>query len=253
MYTRNGNIEGCDGNASINIPMRYIIQPEEEKVLEKDEGTLEDLYTLVHETGHLMDLDLEIDKPDEEELAGGKIKKIERIARELLAEATAIAFEGMLSDYLIENNIYSKEVIQEISNLNMNSFLQDARLVYAKLLLAKEKTKNGIITLEFIEKLMRDNGLSIQYIRRMVNNIIRDPRGMLFEKRYALGGLIAPTIIKKYNEEGIGTLKRYLEAVSQEEFEGAMNILGIELNENGINQLVFNVKERIAKINTMQR
>lgn len=100
---------------------------------------------------------------------------------------------------------------------------------------------------------MRDNGFSIQYIRRMANNIIHDPRDMLFEKRYALGRLIAPTIIKKYKEEGITTLKRYLEEVRNENFEGAMSALGIQLNGEGINQLVANTREWASRINTKEK
>ena len=132
-------------------------------------------------------------------------------------------------------------------------YLNDARLVYAKLLLAKEKSKNGEINLEFVEKFMKDNGFTTQYIRRMAHNIINDPRDMLYEKRYALGGLIASTIIKKYKEEGAETLKKYLEEAKNENFEGAMNVLGIELNEQGINQLIANVKEQMTRINVKQR
>lgn len=69
---------------------------------------------------------------------------------------------------------------------------------------------------------------------------------MLYQKRYAIGGLISPTIIKRYKEEGAGTLKEYLKESKNENFEDAMEVLGIELNEQGINQLVVNMKEDIT-------
>lgn len=87
----------------------------------------------------------------------------------------------------------------------------------------------------------------------MANDIIHDPRDMLFEKRYALGRLIAPAIIKKYKEEGISALKKYLEESKNQNFEGAMKALGIELNEQGINQLVANVKEQMSRMNINER
>ena len=252
-YTRDGNVERKNGFARVHIPTRTELNPERENLLKKDECTLADLYLIVHEIAHLFDLDLDLGKPDCEELAGGKEKQETGITRELIGEATAISFEGMLSEYLLENGIYSKAAIQEMNNLTVNSFLQDARLVYAKLLLAREKDKNGEIKLEFIEKFMRDNGFSTQYIRNMAYDIIHDSRDILYEKRYALGVLIAPTIIKKYKEEGAENLKKYLQEAKNGNFEGAMNVLGIELNEQGIKNLIINMKEQIININSKQR
>jgi len=252
-YTQNANVEGIDGYASVHIPTKKELDSEEEKILGKDECGLEDLYAVVHETSHLFDLDLEKGKPDKEELVGGQEKRKLRITRELLGKATAIAFEGLLSEYLLSNTEISKDAIQKMDVLRVNSYLNDARLVYAKLLLAREKSKNGEITLEFVEKLMKDNGFSMQYIRRMANNIIHNPHDMLYQKRYALGGLIAPTIIRKYIEEGPRTLKRYLEEAKNENFEGAINALGIQLTKEGINQLIINIKEQISRIEMKAR
>lgn len=249
-HTRNGCVQSRNGFATVNIPIREEIDDEEEVVLNKDECTLNDLYVVVHEISHLFDLDLDLKRPDEEKILGKTRGQKTRIARELLGEATASAFEGMLSEYLLKNGIYSQAAIREIDRLNINSFLQDARLVYAKLILAREKSKNKEIKLEFVEKFMRDNGFSIHYIRHMANNIINDPRNMLFEKRYALGGMISPTIIKKYNEEGASALKKYLEEAKNENFVGALAALGIGLNENGINQLISNMQDRVANMNT---
>ena len=87
----------------------------------------------------------------------------------------------------------------------------------------------------------------------MAHDIIYDSRNMLYEKRYALGGLIAPTIIKKYKEEGAEPLKRYLEESKNENFKGAMDVLGIELNQEGINQLIINMKDYISRTNVKQK
>jgi hypothetical protein len=246
-YTRHGCVQSRNGFATVNIPIRGEIEEEEEVVLNKDEGTLNDLYVVVHEISHLFDLDLDSERT---EILGKTRGQKTEITRELLGEATASAFEGMLTEYLLKNKIYSQEAIQEMDKLNINSYLKDAILVYAKLLLAKEKSKNGEIKMKFIEKFMRENGFSLKYIRYMTKRIINDPRNMLFEKRYALGGLISPTIIKKYNEEGANTLKKYLEEAKNGNLVGALAALGIELNENGINQLISNMQDRVANMNT---
>ena len=252
-YTQNANVEGIDGYASVHIPTKKELDSEEEKILGKEECGLEDLYAVVHETSHLFDLDLQKGMPDEEALAGGEERTEERITRELIGEATAIAFEGLLSEYLLSNTEISKGAIQEMDVLRMNSYLEYARLAYAKLLLAREKEENGEITLEFVEKLMRDNGFSMQYIRKLANNIINNPHDMLYQKRYAIGGLISPTIIKRYKERGTSTLKEYLKQSKNENFEGAMKALGIQVNEEGVNQLIANMKEYIANLNMKVR
>lgn len=252
-YTHNGNVECRSGFARVNVPTRREVYSEEQKILSGDECLLEDLYTIVHETTHLFDLDLEKDRIDRDQLQGGEGKRKEKTTRELLGEATTIVFEDLLSEYLLNNTSISKYAIQEMYALRLNSNLQDARMVYSKLLLAKEKGKSGEITSEFVEKLMRDNGFTTQYIRKIANDIIHNPRGMLYQKRYALGALISPTIIKKYKEEGVGALKEYLEEAKNENFEGALKNLGIEINDQGLNELIKNLREHITNLNMKAR
>lgn len=252
-YTSDGSVQSNKGNAVVNVPTKVKVNSKEENILDENECTLEDLYTVVHEISHLFDLDLESERASNEELKGERPESKASDTRELLGEATTIAFEGMLTDYLTKNTDYSKQTIEEISSIRINSFMQDARLVYAKLLLAKEKSQNGEITLQYIEKFMRDNNFSTQYVRRMARNIIDDPRSMNFEKRYALGGLIAPTIIKKYKEDGPSILKKYLEESKNGNFKGAMNTLGIQLNDEGLKVLVNNLKEQILDLSKEER
>jgi len=251
-YTPGGSVHTRKGLATVHIPTRNDVYSKEEKILNKDECTLQDLYIIVHEIAHLFDMDLQDDRPTIAEFLGEDDEK-SMITRALLCETTSISFESMLSEYLLENKLYSKKAIQEISKNNIQYYLHRAKSVYAKLVLAREKSENGDIDLKFIEKMMRDNGLSIQDTRRMAHDIIHDSGNLLYDNRYALGGLIAPTIIKRYKEDGAGTLKKYLEEVKKENFEGAMDVLGIELNGEGINELVVNMKELTSRINEKER
>lgn len=246
-YTDDGSVQYENGLAQVNIPTKTSLYPKEEKVFDKDTCVLEDLYTVVHEISHLFDLNLEAQRSIE----NGTMTK--NYTRQFTAEATTIAFEGLLTEYLLKNDRFSKEGIQEIARKRANDTIKDARLVYAKLLLSREKTKNGEITSNFIEKLMRDNNLSNQTVRGMAYEIINIPRSMLFQNKYAIGGLIAPTIIKSYKENGSVALKEYLGYVKNGDLENALKAIGIEPNLQGIYTLNKNYGEQLQTLNEKER
>lgn len=242
-YTPYGVAQTREGRALINIPTNVELNKKEDRIINKDDCTLDDLYTVVHEIAHLFDFNLDIEKATKKEIAGEQEVYEDNITRELTAEATTIAFEGLLSEYLLENKLYPKSAIQQMSNRRINSCLQKARMVYAKLILAREKEEKGEITSEFIEKSMRDYNLSIQGVRHIASDIINSPRDMLIQNRYAIGGLLAPTIIKTYKMKGKETLQRYLEETKKCNLESALKQLGIQLNNEGIEETIKNFQE----------
>lgn len=242
-YTPYGIVETRKGHALVNIPTGSELRNKEEKEINNSNPTLDDLYTIVHEIGHLLDLNLDLGKATKKELAGEPEIYEENITRELTAEATTIALEGMLSEYLLKNTSYPHSAIQQITYRRINDCLGKIRIVYAKLLLAKEKEEKGEITLSFIEKAMRDYGLSIQGVRRMAHNIINAPKDLCMQNRYAIGGLLAPTIIKTYKTSGSEPFKRYLEEAKQCNLESALKQIGVQLNEEGFNKVITNFQE----------
>ena len=60
-YTPYGTVQSRNGLAKVNIPTRTELSSKEEKIFDKDTCTLEDLYTVVHEISHIVDLELESD------------------------------------------------------------------------------------------------------------------------------------------------------------------------------------------------
>lgn len=242
-YTTYGVVQNNYGCALVNIPMSSELTKKEADVINKNNPMLEDLYLMVHELSHLLDLNLDIGKATKKEIAGKQGIYEVNITRELTAEATAIAFEGLLSEYLIENKAYPRAAIQQISNRRINSCLQKARIVYTKLILAREKEEKGKISLDFIENNMRNYGLSVQGVRGIANDIINYPDDMLMQNRYAIGGLIAPTIVKTYKEKGAEPIKSYLEYAKQCNLKLALNQIGIQLDREGIERLNSNFKE----------
>lgn len=253
-YTRLGSVQTDLGESRVNIPTQTQLNLNE-RILDDDAVTLKDLYIAVHEISHMFDLNIEASIPDKEAILGKKTSWNKSFTRELLGESTAHAFEIMLTDYLLKNNLYSKDAILQVENQRANSALIDAKLVYTKLVLAKEKEKSGNITLEHVEKLMRENNMSIQGVRRLARQIIDDPRDMLFEKRYAIAGLVAPTIAKIYsedNEKGIEIIKDYLKEAKEDNLQNVLKILGIEVSEKGINKLIQNMKNQEEKVNQVE-
>lgn len=242
-YTTYGVVQNSYGCALVNIPTSSELTKKEANIINKNNPTLEDLYLIVHELSHILDLNLEIGKTTKKEIAGEQEIYEDNITRELTAEATAIAFEGLLSDYLLENKAYPKAAIQQISNRRINSCLQKARTVYTKLILAREKEEKGKISLDFIENNMRNYGLSVQGVRGIANNIVNYPDDILMQNRYAIGGLIAPTIVKTYKEKGAEPIKAYLEYAKQCDLKLALNQIGMQLDNEGIERLNSNFKE----------
>lgn len=242
-YTPYGVAQTRKGEALINIPTNTKISKEEDRIINENNCSLEDLYTVVHEISHMFDLNLEIGRPTKNEIADEPEVYEDNITRELTAEATAIAFERLLSEYLLERKLYPKLAIQQIDNGRTNSCLQKARMVYAKLVLAKEKEQKGEITLDFVEKCMRDYHLSIQGVRYIARSIINSKGDLLMQNRYAMGGFIAPTIIKTYKIGGATQLKKYLEEAKKCNLESTLKQIGIQFGKTGINEAVKNFQE----------
>lgn len=246
-YTDDGSVQHENGLAQVNIPTKRSLYSKEEKVLDKDTCVLEDLYAVVHEISHLFDLNLEAQRS----IKNATMTKY--YTRQFTAEATTIAFEGLLSEYLLKNNLFSKEGIQQIQKKRVNDTIRDTIGAYTKLLLSKEKSKYGTITLDFIEEFMKNNNLSPQTINKIIYDVIYTKREVLLQNKYAMGGLIAPTIIKTYKEKGVGALKQYLEHTKNGDLKNALKTIGIETNIQGIYTLNKNYHNQLQSFNEKER
>lgn len=201
------------------------------------EATLKDAYVMVHEIGHLLDFNID-------QMRLGKAWKGKKgVTRQLLTESTALALEKMFSKYLLKNKIFSKEIVQAIDNQRENSILDGCRATYYKLMIYKEKEKNGQITEGFLEKIMRNENLSIKGIRKIVKAIINDNVKVWYQERYAIAKLIAPSIFKKYEEGNISAIKEYLKSTQEGNLKNALLAIGIENNKDGIEILFKNLQE----------
>lgn len=236
-----------DGNnwCEIHIPLAQQIDfLRKKKNIDQDcldniipEATLQDAYIMVHEIGHLLDFNID-------QMRLGKAWEGKKgVTRHLLTESTALALEKMFSKYLLKNKIFSKEIIQAIDNIGENNVKDNCRSTYYKLMLYKEKEKNGQITEEFLEKTMRDKNLSRNGIRRILKAITKDNKKVWYQERYAIAKLIAPSILKKYEEGNISAIKEYLKSTQEGNLKDALLAIGIENNKEGIEILFKNLQE----------
>ena len=201
------------------------------------EATLQDAYVMVHEIGHVLDFNID-------QMRLGKAHEGKKgVTRQLLTESTALALEKMFSKYLLKNKIFSKKIIQAIDNIRENLVKDNCRATYYKLVLYKEKEKNGQITEEFLEKIMRDKNFSRNVIRRIVKAITNDNNKVWYQEKYAIAKLIAPSIFKKYEEGDISAIKEYLQSTQEGNLKNALLAIGMENNKNGIEVLFKNLQE----------
>lgn len=248
-YATDGSVVYDNGNAIVHIPLG-----DKKKENIGSICSLRDAYVLVHEISHLFDVNLEDTLPkirlSEQEERREKPVKINE-TRELLAETTAIAFEQLFRDYLLQNTLYSKEEILHNQRNRIKSVYNHAESVYANLLLARIKEKNGKISNEDIEEIMRNNNLSVQDARFIARSVISDKGNMQMHKRYAIAGLLAPTIVQKYRkdkEQGKVLLKRYLEEIKKNNFKGALSTFEITTSSEDISKLIQVLNEEEKKL-----
>ena len=159
----------------------------------------------------------------------------------------------MLTEYLLKNTQISGNSIFQIVNRRIDNSYYAAQMTYFELLLAKEKTLNREITNDFIEKNMRNLGLTVQEMRNIAVSIIDSPENVFYVNRYALGGLIAPTILRAYRKNGPEAIKTYLEEVRNNNLGAALGAIGIEISEEGINELIVNVRQQYLDLNKGER
>ncbi len=64
---------------------------------------------------------------------------------------------------------------------------------------------------------------------------------MLYELRYAIAGIISPKIVKLYESTSPITLKKYLNCVKNNDFKGALYLLGVDYHN--LNNIVITLNE----------
>lgn len=255
-YTKEGSVHTRFGKTIVHLPFGRFTNDEEKKISKK-ECTLYDLYSMVHEIAHTFDLVAEESIPEiiESEADLNKGYKFNRNgAREMLVETTAIIFEKLLTDYLLNNTQYPKEAIRQVANRREYIFYCLSRDSYSKLILSKAKEEKGVINEQVIKDIIRQYNINPNIIKKIIEMMLANRQSISLQRKYALASLLSPTIFfeyKKNPERGAVLIKEYVYQVKNDEFDGALEVFGIKMDDRGLKKLIKNKNKYQTEINNL--
>ena len=239
----------------IYVPMRLEEKKEEENINNRKTDVIGDIIRIVHEIAHHFDrskvkgifsIEADINKIDfQRKNEVWQIINKENKLQNIFTETTSITFENLYMQYLMEMPDCSKSTISFWAIDRFNDCLINAHKCYDALIIAKMKKENKTIRNENLVLLAQEYGLSVKMIEQRLEEIIRLNGDINSLKKYAIGGLLAPTIIYQYQNNGVDVLKDYIEAVKNNSLDDIFKVLNIQKNEAGISILVENMKKHI--------
>ena len=239
---RKGHVRTFKGKSEVYVPTQ--IELSKKQTLKDDMCTLEDLYTLVHEIAHLLDLNYKDSLPTNEDILSKDLHEFKykgTFTRELFAESTAISFETLLMEYLMKKTNYPNIAILQEYIGGSNDLYDMTASLYGRLQLVKIQEQKNKIDFEDLSKLAKDNKVNSKYFLTILRTIINDNTSLTYRNRYVFAGAMSPTIVRKYHEDGSNGLKDYLAAVREDEEDKALAVLGIDMNNDGIKKVVVNI------------
>ena len=208
-----------DGKSAVYVPCK---------------GTVEDIYLLVHELSHTLDL-IQNDNP----------------TRNVLGEVTPYCFEAMLSQYLVENGIVTKEEVTNREKGNIVSHYDDGVETFTKLELMEIKEQQGEIKQEDITVMQKRYGITNRQLGYILGRLAQSEPNVDYKARYMIAQLICPHYVDKYEQNpqnAIKTMKEYFEQIITNNFEGSLETLGINPSIDSIQGLIETANRRIQNL-----
>lgn len=218
-YSKTSCVDTVDGKSIVYVPLN---------------GTVEDIYLLVHEISHTFDLSEE-----------------ETPTRNIMGEVTPACFEAMLGNFLLENNVLSKNDILSREKGSFISKYDDSVETFAKLTLMQEKEKNGVITADTISNIQRSSNLGNSTLNYILSRMEISPDNVDYRARYMIAGLLYPTFMEAYNKnksETLSNIKEYFKCVKNNDFEGCLKCLSIKFTSECLEELINKTNKRVANI-----
>lgn len=195
--------------------------------------TIKDIYSIVHEISHTFDL-------------GNNEKAVQE--RQLFAEMTSYCFEGMLSEYLIDNNIINGRIAAKIKQRSMENTLRRAKSVWGKVNLIKLKEKEKTLTKENIKQMLDENGIKDPvYVQSMLRDILTTVPSIDYDARYPIGMLTAHEYMKMYKKDkkqAIENLSRYCESIKKgDSSDEILRLVGCPINLEEIEKVINDIRD----------
>lgn len=219
VHTKTPCVMSKDGKSAVYVPCK---------------GTVEDIYLLVHELSHTLDL-IQNDNP----------------TRNILGEVTPYCFEAMLSQYLVENGIATKEEVTNREKRNIVSHYDDGVETFAKLELMGIKEQQGDIKQEDITAMQKRYGITNRQLGYVLGRLAQSETNVDYKARYMIAQLIYPHYMEQYEQNpqsAIRTMKKYFEQIKTNNFEGSLQTLGINPSIDSIQELIETANRRISSL-----
>lgn len=198
-------------------------------------GTIEDIYLLVHELSHTFDF------------VGG----FSNATRNMLGEVTPHCFEAMLSQYLLEKGIATKEDIVNREKETTISHYDDAVETFAKFELMQIKEQNGNISQDDIIQIQKKYGITNKQLSYVLGRMASSEPTIDYRARYMTAQLIYPHFMVQYKQNpqsAIKTLKEYFEQIKSNNLIESLQTLGIEPKAESIKELIETAKSRFENL-----
>lgn len=196
-------------------------------------GTIEDIYLLVHEISHTFDLNIENDSRNG--------------TRNILGEVTPAVFEALLSEYFIKSGNKKQDVYRREKGGTISKY-DDGVETYTKLVLMDLIKRKGEITIEDIQKIQKEANLGTDTIKYILGRLLNSPADVDYRARYMIAQLAYPYIVDKYKREPQKTMeeiKKYFRAIQENDFGNALESLGLSVEEHTIDLLISINNDRI--------
>lgn len=216
IHTKTPCVMSRDGKSAIYVPCK---------------GTIEDIYLLVHELSHTFDF-IENDNP----------------TRNLMGEITPHCFEAMLSQYLLENGIATREDVVNREKGSSISHYDDGAETFAKLELMRIKEQQGEIKQEDIVQMQKKYRITNGQLGFVLGRLAQSEPNVDYKARYMIAQLVYPHYMEQYKQnpqKAIQTLKDYFEQIKSNNMTGSLKTLGIEPSIDCIPRLIQECNDRL--------
>lgn len=233
--------EGKDNQVNLSIKENYNVEPEKyveprvqtfpdgkQDIQMEFTGNIFDVFDLLHELAHTLDM------PD-----GGL-----NTSRLSCAEITSICIEKIFENYATEHHICSDKDVKGQKNNSAIRLYEASRDFAFKYAFMDLLNKNGILTEEKVEGLLRDFGVSYEKGLKMLSEKNCDVH---YSSKYVIGGIAGEQFENFYKEDrkkSINNFIKYISLIKQDKGYEAIQTLGVNLEKEGVKQTIENLNSQ---------
>lgn len=238
VYYHGSELEKQDAKANIHISLRINYKDLPKQVL-NDNLTLSDIYTIVHEISHTFDM--------------GNTKKSNR-KRRLFVENVPFCFERMFGEYLIQNKILDENLIKHMQLERSANSLRHAHQVYTILSLMELKDKEGMLTKNNIDNLLKEKNITdMESVTNTFYDIIDSEPDINYHFTYALSEITSAKFMDQYHhnkKQALSNLQQYCRNMKEGNTSfDTLNLISCPVNYNETIRFINEIAEPKEKQN----